>query len=233
MTETIINDKELGKIVLRHSNRAGRYSIRIQNNQLIATIPRLGNKQTMYAFINEQRNKLVAALQHMPERLLLNENTVLQTLTFRLHIFRSPRNKLYTTLKDNILHIACPADINFNNEQVQEKLQLILQQTLRKEAIRVIPLRLRQLAELHHFQFNKVSIRNTKTRWGSCTSAKNISLSLSLMLLPSHLVDYILLHELCHTIEMNHGEHFWELMNNVTNGQAKNYRHQLKAYRML
>jgi predicted metal-dependent hydrolase len=60
----------------------------------------------------------------------------------------------------------------------------------------------------HSFHYTGVTVRNTQSRWGSCSAQKHINLSLSLMLLPEHLIDYVLLHELCHTVEMNHGERF-------------------------
>lgn len=233
MKEKKIYDSELGEIILRKNIRSKRYSIRIREGKVIATIPRYGTEQNILAFINEQRDKLVVMTQKSPKRSLLDEDTKLQTRTFQLHIFRTSRTNFYTTLKDGILHIACPEGTDFFNEQVQHKLRFILQESLRKEAIRFIPARLKMLAEPYHFRYDKVTIRNSKTRWGSCTSKKNISISLSLMLLPSHLVDYVLLHELCHTIEMNHGERFWQLMDKVTNGQAKTFRHELKNHRMI
>ncbi|WP_373802195.1 M48 metallopeptidase family protein, partial [Bacteroides heparinolyticus] len=59
----------------------------------------------------------------------------------------------------------------------------------------------------------------------------NINLSYYLVLLPKHLIDYVLLHELAHTREMNHGERFWALLDKLTEGKAEALRMELKQYR--
>jgi len=83
---------------------------------------------------------------------------------------------------------------------------------LKCKAEQVIPQRLARLAELHGFHFNRVTIRGQKTRWGSCSAKKNINLNYKLLFLEEPVVDYILIHELCHTIEMNHSKRFWDLV---------------------
>lgn len=79
----------------------------------------------------------------------------------------------------------------------------------RKEASKVLVQRLEEIAAIHGYSYNRVSIRNQKTRWGSCSSNNNISLNVKLTLLPDALRDFILLHELVHTKVKNHGKGFW------------------------
>jgi predicted metal-dependent hydrolase len=92
-----------------------------------------------------------------------------------------------------------------------------------------LPGELAQLARKHGFIYRSVQIRKSKTRWGSCSSKKTISLSLYLMLLPEHLREYVLLHELCHTTHMNHSASFWALLDQCTNGKSKELRKELRT----
>ncbi|MDR1745977.1 MAG: M48 family metallopeptidase [Tannerella sp.] len=166
----------------------------------------------------------------LPKMEKWNEHTDLRTCTFQVHIFRTLRSNFYMTLKDGFLHIACPQATDFADPQVQQVLQTMIERALLHEAKRMLPSRLQGLADRHDFRYAGVTIRNTRSRWGSCSTQKRINLSLSLMLLPEHLIDYVLLHELCHTAEMNHGKRFWQLMDTVTNGRAQALRKELKGY---
>ncbi|MFC1969477.1 M48 family metallopeptidase [Chloroflexota bacterium] len=81
--------------------------------------------------------------------------------------------------------------------------------------------RLYHLAKEHGFTHNNVSIREQRTRWGSCSYKNNISLNVKLVLLPKELIDYVMLHELVHTRIHNHSKKFWaELDKYVGNGKA-------------
>ena len=86
------------------------------------------------------------------------------------------------------------------------------------------PPRLHELATAHGFDYRGVKIQPSRTRWGSCSARGDINLSYHLMLVPPHLADYVMLHELCHTREMNHSPRFWQLMDSVTGGRAKALR---------
>ena len=94
-----------------------------------------------------------------------------------------------------------------------------------------LTLRLNELAKTHHFGYNKVSIRNQKSRWGSCSGQNNISLNQRLYFLPESLRDYVLLHELAHTLEKNHSPAFWEILFKIFGKtQTRSMRQDLKTF---
>jgi predicted metal-dependent hydrolase len=234
VVEKKIYDKELGSITLRTNPGVKRYSLKICEGTLVATMPKGGNEKFLLDFINEKRNELIRKLkENPPQNRLLNEMTEMQTCTFKLHIFCTDRENVYMSLKENVLHIACPRHTDFEKDHVQQLLKTLLEKALRHEARRVLPARLQTLAGRYGFSYAGVRIANTRSRWGSCNSKGKISLSLSLMLLPAHLVDYVLLHELCHTVEMNHKEGFWKLLNKVTSNNAQALRKELKEHQTL
>lgn len=228
-----VDGGDLGVIFLKRNPRAKRYLLRVDKGQVFATIPAYGSEREMLAFLEQQHDRLLQMLEKAPGREILNESTEFHFLTFDLRIIRSKLENFYSTVKDGFLYISCPLQTDFSDEKVQEILWDILERTLRYEAKQVLPARLEVLAKQHGFQYASVKINNSRTHWGSCTSRKTINLSLSVMLLPEHLVDYILLHELCHTVEMNHSERFWALMNKVMEGKAGICRKEIKNYRML
>lgn len=104
-----------------------------------------------------------------------------------------------------------------------------LQQLNIPEAKAMLVRRLAQLAERHGFSYQKVTIRNQKTKWGSCSYKNNISLNIQLAFLPQRLIDYVLLHELVHTNIKNHSPQFWTELDKYV-GDAKALRSQLNAY---
>jgi predicted metal-dependent hydrolase len=101
----------------------------------------------------------------------------------------------------------------------------------RDAARRKLHARLDALAVRHGFTYNRLCIRNQKTRWGSCSATNNINLNVKLVLLPDRLIDYVLLHELLHTRIKNHGQGFWAELDRL-NGDAKGLARNLISYGM-
>lgn len=93
-----------------------------------------------------------------------------------------------------------------------------------------LPNRLAMLAERFSFNYRQVAIRILRSKWGSCTSDNRISLSIFLMKLPEELIDFVLIHELCHTIHHNHSKEFHALVNSCTQGRERELHKALKGY---
>ena len=127
--------------------------------------------------------------------------------------------------------ICCPPHVDFSQKAVQELLRNAIIRALKKSAQTYLPPLLDELAEHYGFKYKRVKITGSKSRWGSCSAIGSINLSCYLMLLPPHLMDYVLLHELTHTKEMNHGPKFWEILDDLTEGRAKSLRAELKNFR--
>jgi predicted metal-dependent hydrolase len=102
-------------------------------------------------------------------------------------------------------------------------------QQLKSKALIIAEERVRYFAAVYGLKYRKISIRNTRTRWGSCSLGGNLSFNYKIVLLPEHLRDYVIVHELCHLKEFNHGKGFWDLVG-VT---IPNYRENIKELKSI
>lgn len=104
----------------------------------------------------------------------------------------------------------------------QKALRDVLVEVLREEAKILLPQKLSYFSDQYGFHFHKVTIKHNSSNWGSCSRAGNINLNLNLIRLPEPLCDYVLLHELCHLKEPNHGPRFHALLERLC---LSNIRH--------
>ncbi len=116
--------------------------------------------------------------------------------------------------------------------ELQAKLKSADDPIDRQAARKFLVDRLDYLAKQYGFNYNRVFIRNQKTRWGSCSRINNINLNMNLVRLPQELIDYTILHELVHTRIKNHGKQFWHQMDKLL-GDAKKIDKKLAAYEFL
>jgi predicted metal-dependent hydrolase len=100
---------------------------------------------------------------------------------------------------------------------------------LKREATHFLPKRLKDVADAHGYEFESVSVKQLKGRWGSCDSKKNIILNCFLMQLPVEYIDYVILHELAHTRALHHGPEFWSEFDRHLPG-AKAWRTRMKRF---
>jgi len=123
-----------------------------------------------------------------------------------------------------------PAILNEDAPEVQKAAERGAKKALLAEAERLLPQRLASLADKHDFRYRSVSVKQLKTKWGSCDQLHNITLNYYLLQLPWNLIDYVLIHELVHTEHLNHSAEFWARFEEALPG-AKKIRKELSSYK--
>jgi len=220
-------DKDLGLVVIVRNIRAKRLIARRKADYVQVTVPPdLPDKEIFRLF--EQIKPKLLALEVKPA-IIFDENTSFRTMSFLLKIENRNVQNFYVSLKDGILTIVCPNISDFAALTVQNTIRNSIERVMRHEAKRIFPGKIEFLAQEYGFTYSGLSINKSRSRWGSCSSKKSINLSYFCMLLPEYLIDFVILHELCHTIEMNHSPKFWKLLDDITGGKAKKFTSELKT----
>jgi predicted metal-dependent hydrolase len=230
--EVLWEDDEIGQVKIRQSNKAKNISIRVRNDEeVILTVPSGCSLKKGLTFLNSRKEWIASHLKKT-DWLIFDEDTVFSTVSFGVKIVKNTSHTSFLFRRtQNLLTVYCPDKLDIRIKEYQSIIRAGIERAMRSEAKRLLPKRLTMLAQEHNFEYNNVQIRSSKTRWGSCSAEGNINLSYFLLLLPGELIDYVLLHELCHTKEMNHGEAFWKLMDSVTKNRALELRSLLRSYK--
>lgn len=216
-----------GDIKITINPRARNIILRARAGIIEVTLPpRAGHSDLLKALDKHGAKLLAECRNNAPAIIDADYKIISENFSFMLSVGSNSRYVVrYEGTNATLLY---PETTNFSDEKTQELLRRVRVTALQHVAKENLSQRLKMLAAKHGFSFGAVSFRDSHTRWGSCSSRKNISLSIYLQLLPTHLADYVILHELCHTVEMNHGVSFWTLMDKVTDGRAKLLRAELK-----
>jgi len=225
----------LGEITVSQSYRSRRVAISVRpSGEVRLSIPMHVSVREGIAVLDKQKKWVEEARGKMAERRvteLIEMPYATRNFTLRLNPANTLRRNSH--LAGNEIIVSYPAQEHYTNPKVQAAIRRGLEKAWRVEAKEILPKRLEELARQRGLNFRSVSIRRSVTRWGSCSTSNDISLSLFLMRLPDRLIDYILLHELCHTIHKNHSKRFYDLLDRLCDGRNAELRRELKEYRIL
>ncbi len=109
-----------------------------------------------------------------------------------------------------------------------DEVRAVLESWYRAQARRYLTARAAELARQHGFTYQRIAIKDQRTRWGSCSSRGNLNFNWRLMLAPPAAIDYVIVHELCHLHEMNHSRRFWTLVGRC----CPDYRRWVKWFKL-
>ena len=219
VSQRILADKDFGRIVIRTRKTARNISMRVKPEGLYLVVPPFSRTDKVLEALVPFRPTLLESFRKVAVR-PIDFSFVIHADCFRLSLVPS-RLRCFTVKEEGEeMRIYCPADTDFGREEVQKLLRNAIVRALKRKAVDYLPSLLNVWSERCGLPYRKVKITGARTRWGSCTATRTISLSCYLMLVPAHLMDYVILHELAHTREMNHGPRFWELLDKLTGGQS-------------
>ncbi|MBN1821565.1 MAG: M48 family metallopeptidase [Prolixibacteraceae bacterium] len=230
MALKVVQIPEIGEITLKKNPRSKRIRLYVKpNKQVIVSLPVLASFKTAENFALKNSPWILKQLDKLNNSFTdFTLNSVYYTKNHLIKIRENKIDELRIIHDGNTISVLIPQNSNINN--FQDYIQKVITEVYRIEAKKYLPPRLKELAYKFGYKYNNVSLRNNRTNWGSCSSKNNISLNLNLMKLPDHLIDYILLHELAHTIVKNHSNSFYEELNRTTNGKSKELAKEIKHY---
>lgn len=231
----IVEVDDIGLISFKSSKKYKGISIKLKPFKGIeVSYPSYYSRKSAIEFVKTKKDWIHKAQEKIKikenQLTIFDENTDFKTKNFVLQIQKHAKTDVFIKLKNGILNVYYPENVDVSHPSVQESIRLGIEKSMRLEAKKVLPARISQLASQYGFVYNRVFIKNLNSRWGSCSSMNNINLNLHLMRFPEHLIDYVILHELCHTIEKNHGSGFWNLLNKYTDNKAKSLAKELKNF---
>jgi len=206
-----INDEEFGAITVRRSARATQVRLRVApDGTLRASMPVYAPLFLLKRLVKSSRTQLRSMIEQAQP---LTHYTDGQQIgkSHTLLVRRGGMKVVATRSKQHIL-VTLPQGVGLSDPEVIRKIRDASIVALRVEAKSYLPKRLKYLAEQRGFRYTKVRFSHASSRWGSCSSTGTISLNIALMKLPFELIDYVLIHELAHTVELNHSDKFWKLV---------------------
>jgi len=208
----IIQDEEFGKITIRRSPGATQVRVRVApDGTLRASLPMYAPMFLVKRLLKNSRGEIRNILaQAKPEYIYESGMQIGKSHT--LVIQESDNQTFSVTRRGLQIIVRLPLNMRPQDPVVARKIRDVVIASLRVEAKSYLPKRLSFLAQKYGYAYEKVRFSHASGRWGSCSSNGTISLNIALMKLPFELIDYVIIHELSHTKQMNHSPVFWTLV---------------------
>jgi hypothetical protein len=204
-------------LAIRVSPRARRVGLRIDaaRRRVELVLPRGVPAELGLRFLREKRGWIAARLEALPLPVPFVEGAVVPVLGVPHRIRRSfELSAPPVTLADREIRVrGDPAHLP---RRVRDHLATLARDELTRRA--------QPLAAHIGRKISRIAVRDTKSRWGSCSSSGNLSFSWRLIFAPEEVVDYVVAHEVAHLAEMNHGPRFWRLVDTLAPGNARHRR---------
>lgn len=189
-----------------------------QGGKIIVVSPKFIPKFIIDQFVNKNESWIQNALKKSDRGFKFDSasGTFIFGKKYQREIIFSSKNKtgIYVVGDKLVFNPLTNPEIKSNTDQEKwnKKFQTKVDEFLKNTASHYIVKRTHELAKIMNLEFNKITLRKQKTRWGSCSSQKNLNFNWRLVHFDTKIIDYVIIHELSHLVHMNHSRNFWELV---------------------
>lgn len=227
---TIALEQHSFPVIVKRHHKARRMTLRYEPVQqhVVLCLPRYTSVREGLSFVEEKKSWLQSVINMQAPTLHIGDGTILPLLGSPLTIRHLPDNGGIATVLDGVLFI--PGKQEFLKRRTRDALLRMVRSDF--------SIRLREKAAQLQLKLGRISIRDTHSRWGSCSSDGNITLSWRLAFAPAEVIDYVISHEVAHILEMNHSAAFWDVVERLcpefepARDWLKRHGHELYRYQL-
>ncbi|MCK0196027.1 M48 family metallopeptidase [Ancylobacter sp. 6x-1] len=204
-------------VTLRRNPRALRYTLRVRavERDVVLTVPPRGSVIEAHAFAHRYRDWIATRLARLPDRVLLQPGARIPLRGVEHHIVHRPhlRGTVWIEAGEDGPLLCVAGEAPHVARRVGD--------FLKREAKADLTIASRRHAAALEVAIGRITLRDTASRWGSCSSSGALSYSWRLILAPPHVLDYLAAHEVAHRREMNHGPRFWATVKRLCPGYER------------
>lgn len=231
----VIDYEGIGKVSFIRKSATRHIRIIVRPNRGVRVyVPRFLSLESASRFVEEKKSWILKSqmkLSRFEKNItFFDEGSTFITHDHKLLLDRHEKSTIRTVIGGGVIKVAFPEYADIKDQRIQKAIRKAIHQAWKLEAGAHLPDILDGLARKHNLCYGRVIVRDNKTRWGSCSRDNNISLNIHLMRLPRHLCEYVILHELAHTVHKHHQKAFWQFLDTLTEGKARLLDKELNVY---
>lgn len=199
------------KIFIKKTNRKKTISIEIKNNKVEVKAPYIISQKEIDSFLLKKKDWIDKKIlfynsikKPIKRKFIEGENFQFLGKDLKLKIIKSDKRKNYLDKKFIYLFI------KNQDEKLREKVKKELEVLFKNEAVKIFEKKTNFYAKKIDVYPKKIKVKSFKKRWGSCSYKRELSYNWKLIMAPEKIIDYVIIHELCHLIHFNHSKEYWE-----------------------